>query len=30
MGKNIILQVLRKGFELTKKQLIEELDLIFN
>ncbi len=30
MGKNIILKVLRKGFELTKKQLIEELDHIFN
>lgn len=30
MGKNIILKVLRKGFELTKKQLIEELDIIFN
>ncbi|MFX1320400.1 MAG: hypothetical protein ACFFAQ_02040 [Promethearchaeota archaeon] len=30
MGKNIILKVLRKGFELTKKQLIEELDTIFN
>lgn len=30
MGKNIILKVLRKGFELTKNQLIEELDHIFN
>jgi len=30
MGKNIILKVLRKGFELTKKQLVEELDTIFN
>ena len=30
MGKNIILKVLRKGFELTKKQLIEELNTIFN
>ena len=30
MGKNIILKVLRKGFELTKKQLIEELDTIFH
>ncbi|MHA2281005.1 MAG: hypothetical protein ACXAC5_09145 [Promethearchaeota archaeon] len=30
MGKNIILTVLRKGFELTKKQLIEELEKIFN
>ncbi len=30
MGKNIILKVLRKGFELTKEQLIEELDHIFN
>jgi len=29
-GKNIILTVLRKGFELTKNQLIEELDDIFN
>lgn len=28
-GKNIILTVLRKGFELTKKKLIEELDIIF-
>lgn len=28
-GKNIILKVLRKGFELTKKKLIEELDIIF-
>ena len=30
VGKEIILTVLRKGFELTKKQLIEELDEIFN
>jgi hypothetical protein len=30
IGKNIILKVLRKGFELTKKQLIQELDTIFN
>jgi hypothetical protein len=30
IGKKIILTVLRKGFELTKKQLIEELDEIFN
>ncbi|MHA2034791.1 MAG: hypothetical protein ACW972_03095 [Promethearchaeota archaeon] len=30
IGKKIILTVLRKGFELTKKQLIEELDTIFN
>lgn len=30
IGKNIILKVLRKGFELTKEQLIEELDHIFN
>ncbi|MBA7520976.1 hypothetical protein ES705_13076 [subsurface metagenome] len=29
-GRNIIVNVLRKGFELTKKTLIEELDLIFN
>jgi hypothetical protein len=29
-GKNIILNALRKGFELTKKKLIEELDQIFN
>jgi len=29
-GKNIILKVLRAGFELTKKNLIEELDEIFN
>jgi hypothetical protein len=28
-GKNIIVTVLRKGFELTKKKLIEELDFIF-
>jgi hypothetical protein len=28
-GKSIILKVLRKGFELTRKKLIEELDLIF-
>ena len=30
IGKNTILKVLRKGFELTKSQLIEELDHIFN
>ena len=30
LGKNIILKVLRAGFELTKKNLIEELDEIFN
>ncbi|MFW9940916.1 MAG: hypothetical protein ACFFFT_07735 [Candidatus Thorarchaeota archaeon] len=30
MGKNIILTVLRKGFELTKEKLLEELDVIFN
>jgi hypothetical protein len=29
-GKNIILKVLRKGFESTKQKLIEDLDLIFN
>lgn len=29
-GKNIIVSVLRKGFEMTKFKLIEELDLIFN
>jgi hypothetical protein len=29
-GKDIILKALRKGFELTKKTLIEELDQIFN
>ncbi len=29
-GKNIILKVLRKGFELTKQKLLEELDIIFN
>ncbi|MFX1494110.1 MAG: hypothetical protein ACFFBZ_07490 [Promethearchaeota archaeon] len=29
-GKNIILKVLRKGFELTKEKLLEELDIIFN
>jgi hypothetical protein len=29
-GKEIILKTLRKGFELTKKILIEELDQIFN
>ena len=28
-GRNVIVKVLRKGFELTKKKLIEELDLIF-
>jgi hypothetical protein len=30
VGKNIILTVLRKAFELTKKQLNEELDNTFN
>jgi len=30
LAKNVILTILRKGFELTKKQLIEELDEIFN
>lgn len=30
LGKNIIIKVLRAGFELTKKGLIEELDEIFN
>lgn len=30
LGKNIILKVLRAGFEKTKKKLIEELDEIFN
>ena len=30
VGKQIILTVLRKAFELTKKQLIEELDNTFN
>ncbi|MFW9771990.1 MAG: hypothetical protein ACFFEO_07475 [Candidatus Thorarchaeota archaeon] len=29
-GKNIILKVLRRGFELTKENLLEELDTIFN
>ncbi|MFW9783070.1 MAG: hypothetical protein ACFFFB_12380 [Candidatus Heimdallarchaeota archaeon] len=29
-GKNIILKVLRKGFELTKEKLLEELEEIFN
>lgn len=29
-GRNIIVRVLRKGFELTKKKLIEELDFIFH
>ncbi|MFX1328272.1 MAG: hypothetical protein ACFE91_09015 [Promethearchaeota archaeon] len=29
-GKKIILEVLRKGFELTKQKLLEELDQIFN
>ena len=29
-GRNIIVNVLRKGFEATKKKLIEDLDLIFN
>ena len=30
VAKNVILTILRKGFELTKTQLIEELDEIFN
>ncbi len=30
LGKNIILKVLRLGFEMTKEKLIEELDIIFN
>jgi len=30
LGKNIILKVLRMGFEMTKEKLIEELDMIFN
>ncbi len=30
LGKNIILKVLRLGFEMTKEYLIEELDDIFN
>jgi len=30
VAKNVIITILRKGFELTKKQLIEELDEIFN
>lgn len=30
LGRNTILKVLRAGFELTKKHLIEELDQIFN
>ena len=30
LGKNIILKVLRMGFEMTKEKLIEELDEIFN
>ncbi|MHA1987100.1 MAG: hypothetical protein ACW98D_10710 [Promethearchaeota archaeon] len=30
VAKRVILTILRKGFELTKKQLIEELDEIFN
>ncbi|MFX0005414.1 MAG: hypothetical protein ACFFA7_01625 [Promethearchaeota archaeon] len=30
LGKNIILKVLRMGFEMTKEKLIEELDTIFN
>ncbi len=29
-GRNIIVRVLRKGFEITKKKLIEELDFIFH
>jgi sulfur carrier protein ThiS len=30
LAKNVILNILRKGFELTKTQLIDELDDIFN
>ena len=30
LGKNIILKVLRMGFEMTKEKLIQELDEIFN
>jgi len=30
LGRNTILKVLRMGFELTKKNLIEELNEIFN
>ncbi|MCK4383785.1 MAG: hypothetical protein KAW66_10860 [Candidatus Lokiarchaeota archaeon] len=30
VGKSIIINVLRKGFEMTKTSLIEELDLIFH
>ena len=30
LGKNIILKVLRMGFEMTKEKLIEDLDEIFN
>ncbi|MFX1377592.1 MAG: hypothetical protein ACFFA4_00730 [Promethearchaeota archaeon] len=30
LGRNIILKVLRMGFEMTKEKLIEELDTIFN
>lgn len=30
VGKKIILNVLKKGFDLTKKQLFEDLDIIFN
>ncbi|MFX0153760.1 MAG: hypothetical protein ACFE9Q_04460 [Candidatus Hodarchaeota archaeon] len=30
LGKNIILKVLRMGFEMTKEKLIDELDEIFN
>ncbi len=30
MGKNIIISTLRKGFELTKQKLIDELDEIFD
>lgn len=29
-GRNIIVSVLRKGFELTKQKLIEDLDVIFS
>ncbi len=30
VGKKVIITVLKKGFELTKKQLIDDLDTIFN
>ena len=29
-AKNLIIKVLRKGFEMTKEKLLEELDIIFN